>query len=224
MKRAGLIYTLQDPISKEIRYVGKTVEGKKRFYRDIKPSVYKTGTSHLYTWIRKLRHSELFPIWNIVQTFELITNDELSKAEMYWISYFKSLGCDLCNHTAGGDGMFGYVMSEATKSKLRAINLGKPQSAETKEKRSQKLRGLKRTAESLERYKLSKLGTKNPMFNKPSAKRRKVSTSCGLKFDSLLEASKYMQVTISAIIRSCKHSTKVQGKYKFNYADGLNGN
>lgn len=217
MNRTGIIYALQDPISFEIRYIGKTIEGKVRYHRHMKPSVYNFSSSHVYCWIRSLVNRSYKPLWLVLQQFDNVSNEELNNAEIYWISYFKNLNCNLCNHTDGGDGMFGYKMKEETKEKLRNLNIGKKQSVETLKLRSMKLKGQKRSLESKLRLSQSKIGSKNPMFGKSSSLKKKVITECGLSFNSLTEASKHFNVTISAIKQSCRKNTKVKGLYKFNY-------
>lgn len=49
-----LIYGLIDPIDKQLRYVGKTTRGKRRFAEHFFPSRYKPKAQHIYRWIDKL--------------------------------------------------------------------------------------------------------------------------------------------------------------------------
>lgn len=74
--------------------------------------------------------------WTSVQHFD--SDHEAMHAEVDWISCMRAFGVDLFNLTDGGDGIPGHrhsdetrakmrrVMSEETKAKLRAANLGKP--------------------------------------------------------------------------------------------------
>lgn len=61
--------------------------------------------------------------------------------EKFLIACFKDMGIDLVNHTQGGEGAAGYVHSE-----------------ETKQKRNNKLRGMKKPSETIERMKIAQSG------------------------------------------------------------------
>ena len=52
----------------------------------------------LYCWMRKHPDYEM----NILQSFQQITLHDLEQCEIYWIKYFKDLGCRLLNCTDGG--------------------------------------------------------------------------------------------------------------------------
>jgi len=55
--------------------------------------------------------------------------------------------CPTCNFTDGGEGISGYHHTDATKEAIRSAHVGRPQPRELVERRAEKLRGKKRTAE-----------------------------------------------------------------------------
>ena len=58
------IYTLSDPITGAIRYVGKTINLKQRFNKHIMESK-KSTKSYKKAWINSLLKKELKPIINV---------------------------------------------------------------------------------------------------------------------------------------------------------------
>jgi len=108
-----IIYTLSDPITLDIRYVGitsKTLEYRyKRHFYDKKN--YKKRK-----WFKQLDDISLRPI---IEELDVVDFDGWEFWEKWYISLFKSFGFDLVNLTEGGEGMFGYIHTEETKQKIR---------------------------------------------------------------------------------------------------------
>lgn len=101
MVKAGSIYVLQDPVNGEIRYVGKTIQKiQKRMENHLSPCKLQARTKKT-SWIKSLKAKGMLP--NPIKIQEVLVKD-LNDAEIYWISYFKSIGCPLTNGTDGGDG------------------------------------------------------------------------------------------------------------------------
>lgn len=92
------IYALQDPITDEIRYVGKSINPEERLKYHIK-HLKREANTWKSRWITKLLNQGLSP--------QLIILEEVvgrwQEAEMFWIAYLKSIGCRLTNLTEGGD-------------------------------------------------------------------------------------------------------------------------
>jgi hypothetical protein len=123
------IYILIDPITNEIRYVGKANNVKERF-KNHKNRCRDTNTYKRH-WINKLRLKGLYPELEVI---DIVPISEWHYWEKFWISYFKSIGCRLTNTTSGGDGSVcgnktsfkpghtpwnkGYSPSEETKLKI----------------------------------------------------------------------------------------------------------
>ena len=93
------IYTLKDPISNEIRYVGKSNNPKQRFKAHLNKC--RKHQKHKSNWIEKLKKLGLKPIFEIINTVPI---DEWKFWEKYWISQMKTWGFNLINYTEGGDG------------------------------------------------------------------------------------------------------------------------
>jgi hypothetical protein len=51
--------------------------------------------------------------------------DDWVEAEIFWIAYFRTLGCDLLNRSDGGDGAKGHKPSLATRRRLSVALKGK---------------------------------------------------------------------------------------------------
>lgn len=93
------IYTLKDPISNLIRYVGKSNNPKERLKNHV--NLCKRDQTHKRNWIIKLKKQGLKPILEIIDKVPI---DSWQFWEKYWISQMKSWGFDLVNYTNGGDG------------------------------------------------------------------------------------------------------------------------
>jgi hypothetical protein len=116
------IYGLIDPITNEIRYIGKSNNPQKRYPQHINEA--KLNNTKKSNWIKKLLREYKRP--------ELFIIDEVSKNnwqfwEEHYISLFKSWGFNLTNQTKGGGADYEYF-------------LNKPQSEETKQKKSLSLK------------------------------------------------------------------------------------
>ena len=116
-----IIYTLADPLSKEIRYVGLTTRSlKERFYQHCNAK----SNSYKYNWIKKLKKKNLKPVIEILDTAENI--EELRELEIYWIEQLKHWGFKLVNLTQGGQGSFGYKHTAESIIKMKAIIASRP--------------------------------------------------------------------------------------------------
>lgn len=93
------IYSLKDPETNLIRYIGKSNNVSKRFSAHLNRS--RPHQTHKKNWIESLRKKGLKPI---VEVVDIVPIGEWQFWETYWISQFKTWGFDLVNHTWGGDG------------------------------------------------------------------------------------------------------------------------
>jgi len=90
------IYSLTDPISNDIKYIGKSNNPKVRYYNhlyDAKRDIKTKKTN----WIRKLIKSNEKPILDII---EVCNSDNWEEREIYWIDKIKPK----CNQRKGGGG------------------------------------------------------------------------------------------------------------------------
>lgn len=182
------IYGLVDPNTGHLRYIGLSKNIHKRFKDHLKIQRFRKikATTHLYNWLRSLdKQPELIII-------EL--TDNLAESEQFYISYFKSLGCNLVNGTSGGDGVSGYIFSQEQKKMI---------SIKTKE-------GMARL--SPEQY-VKIAVNKGKMLNA-----KKIVDNFGTVYNSLKEASQILGTCISNISLNLRGHTKiVKGKYNFRY-------
>lgn len=112
------IYILSDPRTGDVKYVGKTVNIKKRYYNhcSLKTS-NKSGNKQLVGWIANLLMEKLKPEITII---DKTTNGDCGQLEIYWIEQFRQWEVKLYNITIGGDGRpsgYKYVPKESVKIK-----------------------------------------------------------------------------------------------------------
>lgn len=114
------IYCLVDPRSNEIRYVGKTVNLRSRFY-----SHCHDGCSNIHkrNWFKALRKAKLEPLMDVLETIENSNDRDWQDVEVFWISYLRFIGCRLLNVDNGGRG--GVKRSPETVAKMSASLKGK---------------------------------------------------------------------------------------------------
>jgi hypothetical protein len=98
MENITYIYGLKDPITNEIRYVGKADNPKKRYSEHLKD---KTSNSHKSRWIEGLQKIGERPILVII---EEVNQNNWKEKEIEWISYGKR-NWKLTNITDGGEGV-----------------------------------------------------------------------------------------------------------------------
>jgi len=91
------IYTLSDPISKEIRYVGKTNYALKD---RLAKHLCTKERNHRGNWIKSLLNKNLKPV---IDLLEIVADKDWQFIEQYWIAQFKAWGFNLVNLTKGGE-------------------------------------------------------------------------------------------------------------------------
>lgn len=114
MRNECKIYGLYDPITGDIRYVGKTalrLSARRSGHVKDKQNTYKTW------WIRSLLKKGLKPE---IRVIEICAEENWVERENYWISYYKEAGFRITNQVEGGGGMkVGYKHTPATIEKIR---------------------------------------------------------------------------------------------------------
>jgi len=129
-KDSVYIYTLSNPTTNEIRYVGKTCKSlKTRLNGHLKDK----RNNYRSCWIKSLLNDGLIPK---IETIDVSDNDNWQLMERYWISQFKTWGFKLVNYTDGGESLSGYKHSKETRVKLSKSQTGKTYSDESKNKMS----------------------------------------------------------------------------------------
>lgn len=110
------IYTLSNPMTNEIRYVGKTINTLEyRLGGHIREARRRNNTGHKNNWVKSLLKNGLEPKIDLLDEIEYEENWEW--LEQYWISQMKSWGFNLTNMTDGGDGNKNQIFSEKSHKK-----------------------------------------------------------------------------------------------------------
>jgi hypothetical protein len=140
------IYTLKDPITNEIRYIGKANDPNKRILDHIK-ECKSSNKSHKISWVKSLLEKNLKPI---VEILDEVSSEEWERCEQYWISQFKSWGFNLTNISKGGYDN-SYKRNDVTKNKMRKSKLGTKLSKSQRDKISESIK---------------KKASENPLYNR----------------------------------------------------------
>lgn len=218
------IYILVDPISNQIRYVGKTTDVKRRIRRHI--SERFLHDSYKDRWIRKLIDNNHYPE---IETIDIVSKDNWGYWEQFYISYFNFLGCNLTNGTIGGDeppSTKGRKHTSESKLKMSNTKKGKPIPWLNN--------GLERTDEHRKNLSKSCKGRESPNKGKKFSieYRNKLSESSTVKlkvnqldlngnlikiWDSISLAQKTLQIRhISEVCRG-DNNNKTSGGYRWEY-------
>jgi hypothetical protein len=129
MGKAWQIYSLTDPRTGNVRYVGKTEKTlERRVHEHLLEA--KRGYRHSYRlhWLQELVALSLRPT---VAILEAGTGD-WQAAERKWISLLRKTGSDLVNGTDGGDGLSN--PGAEIRTKISLASRGRHHSAETRAK------------------------------------------------------------------------------------------
>jgi group I intron endonuclease len=157
------IYSLIDPNTGEIRYIGLTIlRPEERLRRHLEPSALKKHT-HKNHWFLSLLSQGKRPILRIVQQWESIEHSLLREAEKYWIEYFKSAGCPLLNKTIGGEGVYGYKHTPEAKIKMSKAQKGRKFTKEHREKIGEKSKGRDPSPETRAKLSAASKGNKHAL-------------------------------------------------------------
>ena len=127
------IYTLKDPITNEVRYIGKTKRKLvDRMYSHTSNYKLEKEKSNKNSWIKSLKNKNLKPI---IEELDLVEDNNWEFWEQFYINLFKSWGFKLTNMTTGGEGSsggkgcLGYKHTEEAKKRISIAN-SKPKSKE----------------------------------------------------------------------------------------------
>jgi hypothetical protein len=93
------IYSLSHPITKEIRYIGKTTKKLKRRLIEHISTGKKNIKNHKESWICNICKNNLKPE---IELIEEVESNEWEFWEKFWICQFKCWGFNLVNGTDGG--------------------------------------------------------------------------------------------------------------------------
>jgi len=174
--KTTFIYSLSDPNTNEIRYIGKANNLKYRLWSHIHEAKHDLRNQHKCNWIKTLLDKGKKPVIAIV---EEVSIDNWQACEIYWISQFTAWGFNLINKTKGGDcgiisencrkalslskrghikGTFKH--SEETKALIRAKRALQVITEEQKKKVSEKMIGVKKSDNHKENISKGRKGIK----------------------------------------------------------------
>lgn len=106
MKNTVRIYTLSDPRTNAVRYVGRTVNPlSRRVYEHIRVAIKgKLKDKTKEVWINELIALGLKPV---IAEIEVTGLDDFQAAEKRWVAHYRATCNDLLNIKCGGDGALG---------------------------------------------------------------------------------------------------------------------
>ena len=117
------VYYLQDPITKEIRYVGVTTQTlNNRLSGHIYDAKNKKGR-HVLHWIASILEQGLKPEIHLIEECD---DSIWQDREMYWIKEYKDRGYNLTNIDKGGNGVVTKEKRELSSIERSAKALKKP--------------------------------------------------------------------------------------------------
>lgn len=120
-KNIGYIYGLVCPVSNEIRYVGQTMNSTDYRFRRHLSNIYKSP-SKKNSWLIGLDKKGMLDKVSI-KIIETVDIEVLDEREVFWISHYRSKTDKLTNITPGGkSGCRGYKHTESAKAKIAESN------------------------------------------------------------------------------------------------------
>ena len=114
-KQNVFIYTLSDPFTEEVRYVGKTIKTLNRRLSGHIAAAKRKASSYSSCWIKSLLDRGKLPE---ISLLEMTSNSDWQETERFWISYLRFLGFRLTNITLGGEGFHGKPLTKEHKAKI----------------------------------------------------------------------------------------------------------
>jgi len=115
------IYTLSNPITNEIRYVGKSIKPNERVRKHINEAKNSKTNNHRINWIKSLLAKDLKPKMEIIDTID----GDWEWLEEYWISQFRTWGFNLVNGTNGGENPPSWLGKTHTKEHILKMQKGR---------------------------------------------------------------------------------------------------
>jgi GIY-YIG catalytic domain len=221
------IYGLIDPITNQLRYVGKTIQ---KPYMRLSSHCCKTRTkgNHTECWIKSLIAKGYKPEMIIIDEAD---SDNWVFWEQFYISHYKSIGCNLTNFTEGGDSC-NIGKRWKVKDSSNMGGKGKPIILNN-EIEFPSVKACAKYLNALPRTIIHNL--KNGVSYKGNILRYKGETnnvvikkiSCGIvatfvsgkimEFENAKSASSVLNIDYSAIMKCLRGDIKQSKGYKFNY-------
>jgi len=145
------IYSLSDPTTKEIRYIGFT--SRSLLDKRLSEHLRDNRKTRKNSWIKSLKNKGLKPEINILEYCNL---ENWKNLEKKWILQMKS--DRLTNHTLGGEGILGYKFSDEQRKANSERNKGKILSKKHRENISKANKGRKINEDTKNKIRTSHIG------------------------------------------------------------------
>lgn len=137
------VYVLRDPISWDVRYVGRTNRPALRLKHHLTNASRATTASG--RWVQSLKLRGLKPMLEVIDAG---MGNGFRAAERVWVAEFRSRGADLLNRSQGGDGPnFGRELTQDVRDKLSVALKGKRMSDDAIRRMAETKRGQKQSPE-----------------------------------------------------------------------------
>lgn len=168
--RSWVIYALLDPLTGDVRYVGKTRKSVDARLRDHLFTARGAGHAHRDNWIRKLLPDGLEPKTKILEAGE---GRGWQDRERYWISFYRKNG-RLTNQTEGGEGIRGYAHTPETLERISASSQAQARDLTMRAKKSSAMKEKWRDPEYREKMAIIQ---RNPEYRARISEAQKIRLS-----------------------------------------------
>lgn len=215
------LYTLKDPITNLVKYVGYSKRPKRRIWEHLRDAKMGSKT-YKSCWIKSLLEIQQVPIMEIIKVCE--HHEDILLEEINLIKELKEKSIQLTNLTNGGDGRKGFKLPD--NHPFFICNLGRKMSDDSRKKLSESRKGMTFSEEHKEKLSLKKIGVKRNIesINKQILTRSiKIEVIIGDEhhfFDKKKDAVKFTGVNANQIDKLIKENKKSRKGYLFKlYVD-----
>lgn len=192
------IYGLKDPLTNDIRYVGKTIGLNRRYNAHIANS--KIRKVHSSLWIKSLMNKGVKPELVLIET---VNEENWIEREKYWISFYRKL-YDLTNITDGGESNTNYARMGKKNS---PEHIAKCVASRTGKSIIQTDKEGKRKKAIIDYYNK----------NKKLVYQYDLDGSFIQKWDCAVTAGKELHIAHSGITKCCKNLRKKAGNFIWSF-------
>lgn len=214
------IYTLSDPQTNEVRYVGKADNLNIRLFEHIRKC--KHGGTHKNNWIKSLLNKGYKPV---IEILDIVSINDWGFWETYWINIIKSWGFNLTNIATGGrGGNQGIVVNK----KISEALINRKFTNETIEKMRIGAKNRKLSEEGRKNLSIHRMGKGNSMYGKvrpESSKKYRSIIQLDINHNQiktwlgLTNASKELKINRCTISDVCNGRKKTAGGFLWEYAE-----